>query len=95
VETNRAAASKQLLAHARLFAALNIAQADMYIRTWRVKYREHFWRPYTAINFPLPGDELDAGPPDAVRATLERRYDGREVSCAQIFHSADVSRLLS
>jgi len=28
VETNPAAASKQLLAHARLFAALNIAQAD-------------------------------------------------------------------
>jgi hypothetical protein len=49
VETNRAAASKQLLAHARLFAALNIAQADTNIRTWRVKYREHFWRPYTAI----------------------------------------------
>src|SRR5207248_1601090 len=55
VETNRAAASKQLLAHARLFAALNIAQADTYIRTWRVKYREHSWRPYTAINFLYPG----------------------------------------
>jgi hypothetical protein len=55
VEINRAAASKQLLAHARLFAALNIAQADTYIRTWRVKYREHFWRPYTAINFLYPG----------------------------------------
>jgi hypothetical protein len=55
VETNLAAASKQLLAHARLFAALNIAQADTYIRTWRVKYREHFWRPYTAINFLYPG----------------------------------------
>ena len=53
--TNRAAASKQLLAHARLFAALNIAQADTYIRTWGVKYREHFWRPYTAINFLYPG----------------------------------------
>ena len=55
VETNPAAASKQLLAHARLFAALNIAQADTYIRTWRVKYREHFWRPYTAINSLYPG----------------------------------------
>ena len=55
VETNLAAASKQLLAHARLFAALNIAQADTYIRTWRVKYREHFWRPYTAINSLYPG----------------------------------------
>ena len=52
IETNTVAASKQLLAHARLFAALNIAQADTNIRTRRVKYREHFWRPYTAINFP-------------------------------------------
>jgi hypothetical protein len=51
VETNRAAASKQLLAHARLFAAINISLADANIRTWRVKYREHFWRPYTAIHF--------------------------------------------
>jgi hypothetical protein len=55
VATQRAAASRQLLAHARLLAALNIAQADTYIRTWRVKYREHFWRPYTAINFLYPG----------------------------------------
>ena len=55
METNRAAASKQLLAHARLFAALNISLADANIRTWRVKYREHFWRPYTAINFLYPG----------------------------------------
>jgi hypothetical protein len=55
VETHHAAAAKQLLGHARLFAALNIAQADTYIRTWRVKYREHFWRPYTAINFLYPG----------------------------------------
>jgi hypothetical protein len=54
IETNRAAASKQLLAHARLFAAVNISQADTYIRTWRVKYHEHFWRPYTAINFLYP-----------------------------------------
>jgi hypothetical protein len=55
IETDRPAAAKQLLAHARLFAALDIALADTYIRTWRVKYREHFWRPYTAINFIYPG----------------------------------------
>ena len=55
VETNHAAASKLLLAHARLFAALNIAEADANIRTWRVKYREHFWRPFTAINSIYPG----------------------------------------
>jgi hypothetical protein len=55
VATNRAAAAKQVLAHARLFAAANIGIGDSYIRTWRVKYREHFWRPYTAINFYFPG----------------------------------------
>jgi hypothetical protein len=55
VETDRAARSKQILAHARLFAALNIGLADSFIRTWRVKYREHFWRPYTAVNFYYPG----------------------------------------
>jgi hypothetical protein len=55
VETNRAARSKQVLAHARLFAAINLGIGDSYIRTWRVKYREHFWRPYTAINSYFPG----------------------------------------
>jgi len=55
VATHHARAANQLLRHARLFAALNIAQADTYIRTWRVKYREHFWRPYTAINALYPG----------------------------------------
>lgn len=55
VETDRAARSKQVLAHARLFAALNIGLGDSFIRTWRVKYREHFWRPYTAVNFYYPG----------------------------------------
>ena len=82
VETNHSAAAKQLLAHARLFAALTISQADTQIRTWRVKYREHFWRPYTAINFlypghrdqlPVPGDELDAAQPDAVPSRVLRR----------------------
>lgn len=52
--TNESSAGN-LLAHARLFAALNLAQADTYIRTWRIKYRERFWRPYTAINALYPG----------------------------------------
>jgi hypothetical protein len=55
IETDRRGAAKQQLAHARLFAALNLALADTYIRTWRVKYREHFWRPVTAINVIYPG----------------------------------------
>src|SRR5262245_34046787 len=54
VEPERHAAAEQLLAHARLFAALNIAQADTYIRTWRSKYRNLFWRPYTAIRSTFP-----------------------------------------
>jgi hypothetical protein len=54
VQTQRHAAAEQLLAHARLFAALNIAQADTYIRTWRSKYRNVFWRPYTAIRATFP-----------------------------------------
>src|SRR5262245_47567169 len=49
VQPQRHAAAKQLLAHARLFAALNIAEADTAIRTWRSKYRNLFWRPETAI----------------------------------------------
>jgi hypothetical protein len=49
VETNRAHAAKQLLAHARLFAAINISLADTYVRTWRSKYGNNFWRPYTAV----------------------------------------------
>jgi hypothetical protein len=49
VQTNHSQAARQLLAHARLFAAINIAQADTYVRTWRSKYRNTFWRPYTAI----------------------------------------------
>jgi len=55
IESNHAARAKQVLAHARLFAAVNIAQADTYIRTWRVKYGQHFWRPFTAINTMFPG----------------------------------------
>ncbi len=49
VQTNHSHAAKQLLAHARLFAAMNISHADTYVRTWRSKYGNNFWRPYTAI----------------------------------------------
>src|SRR5499426_2232729 len=54
VQIQRHAAAEQLLVHARLFAALNIAQADTQIRTWRSKYRNLFWRPYTAIRATFP-----------------------------------------
>jgi hypothetical protein len=54
VQPQRHAAAEQLLAHARLFAALNIAMADTVIRTWRSKYRNVFWRPYTAIRATFP-----------------------------------------
>lgn len=38
-----------LLENARLFALLNIAQADAGIATWEAKYHYDFWRPITAI----------------------------------------------
>jgi len=53
--TNHSHAAKQLLAHARLFAAMNISVADTQIRTWRSKYGNNFWRPYTTVRF-LFGD---------------------------------------
>ena len=34
---------------ARLFALLNLAQADAYIAVWDAKYTYNFWRPVTAI----------------------------------------------
>ena len=52
---NPGQAQQQLLEHARLFAALNIAEADTYIYTWKVKYDQLFWRPFTAINTTFPG----------------------------------------
>jgi hypothetical protein len=37
------------IANARLFALLNISQADAGIVAWRCKYNDNFWRPITAI----------------------------------------------
>lgn len=38
-----------LAENARLFALLNLAQADAGIVCWAIKYRYNFWRPLTAI----------------------------------------------
>ena len=46
--------------HARLFALLNIAQADALIANQYWKYTYHFWRPVTAIRW------ADDGNPDTV-----------------------------
>jgi hypothetical protein len=35
--------------NARMFALLNVAQADGYIASWATKYHYRFWRPITAI----------------------------------------------
>ena len=35
---------------ARMFAAVDVAQADVYITVWRAKYDHAYWRPITAIN---------------------------------------------
>src|SRR5262249_35915336 len=38
-----------LVENARLFALLNVAQADAYFAVWDAKYEYNFWRPVTAI----------------------------------------------
>jgi membrane-associated phospholipid phosphatase len=40
-----------LVADARLFALLNLAEADAIISVWDTKYTYNFWRPVTAIQF--------------------------------------------
>jgi len=51
--------------NARLFALLNVAQADGYIASWETKFHYRFWRPVTAIreagNDGNPGTIADAG----------------------------------
>jgi hypothetical protein len=44
-----------LVQNARLFALLNLAQADAYISVWGAKYASNFWRPVTAITDPRSG----------------------------------------
>ena len=44
-----AAQGKSLVENARLFALLNVAQADAYFAVWDAKYEYNFWRPVTAI----------------------------------------------
>jgi membrane-associated phospholipid phosphatase len=41
-----------LVSDARLFALLNLAEADAIISCWDAKYTYSFWRPVTAIQFP-------------------------------------------
>lgn len=42
--------------HARLFALLNLGQADALIANQRWKYTYNFWRPVTAIRYPDDGN---------------------------------------
>jgi membrane-associated phospholipid phosphatase len=41
-----------IVQNARLFALLNIAEADALIDSWDAKFAYNFWRPITAIRFP-------------------------------------------
>ena len=54
--------------HARLFALLNIAQADALIANQVWKYTHNFWRPVTAIRW------ADDGNPDTVSDPLWRPF---------------------
>ena len=53
---------------ARLFALANLAGADAGIRAWNSKKYYNFWRPITAIQQPLPGDN-DGNPQTEADAT--------------------------
>jgi membrane-associated phospholipid phosphatase len=52
-----------LVQNARLFALLNLAQADAYFAVWDAKYTYNFWRPVTAIRA-ADTDGNDATTPD-------------------------------
>jgi hypothetical protein len=49
--------------HARLFAWLNMSQADALIANQTWKYTYHFWRPVTAIRWPDDGNPDTASDP--------------------------------
>jgi hypothetical protein len=53
---------------ARLFALANLAGADAGITSWNSKKRYNFWRPITAIQQLLPGDD-DFNPETQADAT--------------------------
>ena len=53
---------------ARLFALGNLAGADAGIRSWNSKKHYNFWRPITAIQQLLPGDN-DGNPETEADAT--------------------------
>ena len=53
---------------ARLFALANLAGADAGIRAWNSKKHYNFWRPITAIQQILPGDN-DGNPETEADAT--------------------------
>ena len=48
-QTVAQSSSLSLVEEARLFALLNIAEADAAILCWDTKYSSNFWRPITAI----------------------------------------------
>jgi hypothetical protein len=59
------ARGNSLAENARLFALLNVAQADAYFAVWDAKYTYNFWRPVTAIRAadtdPNPDTSPDPG----------------------------------
>ena len=64
-QTVAQSSSLSLVEEARLFALLNIAEADAAILCWDTKYSSNFWRPITAIR------EADTdGNPDTLRDAL-------------------------
>jgi hypothetical protein len=57
-----------LVQNARLFALLNLAQADATFSVWGAKYTYNFWRPVTAITDPRSGQINPDTPTDTAWA---------------------------
>src|SRR5262249_27166217 len=96
-----------LVQNARLFALLNLAQADSYFAVWDAKYTYDFWRPVTAIRAAATDGSPDTAPDTAWTSFLGTPafpsyvsgHSGQSAAAAAVlaayFESDDVSFTLS
>ena len=63
-----------LVQNARLFALLNLTEADAAIAVWDTKYADNFWRPVTAIRAGSAGIAADAGWEPLIAVPMHPEY---------------------
>ncbi len=89
-----AAQGKSLVENARLFALLNVAQADAYFAVWDAKYAYNFWRPVTAIR----AADIDGNPdtlPDSTWTPLLVTPNHPSYISGHSGHSASAAAVLA